>query len=289
LRIVAASLAHNFQSGVGDNVGTLGCWKDQLRLPIVEHSSDEPQIAELARSFAYYSCFALDSWSAILHGSTHLTRQSWLEPAAGELPCHDMSYFLIDRILQYGLSEISKVPDSQVLPDDRDVPLKRGDLLHKCVIVLIWKWTKLQSLGEDRSWDNRRSLLRSPPDLEYLGCDMKGLLICVPWSAQIIVGPIRGVLGPVPIHRRVGLVPTLVDRPPMLRILQRVTLRRYRATLSASQAMQPYMVFDRNAKRKQKDRAALKESGNCSRLVDYVRDEVADRMMERLLVCICLD
>ena len=57
------------------------------------------------------------------------------------------------------------------------------------------------------------------------------------------------------------------------------------ATLSASQTMQPYIIFDRNAKCKQKDRAAFKEGGSCSRLVDYLRDEVADRMMERLLVC----
>jgi NADH dehydrogenase [ubiquinone] 1 alpha subcomplex assembly factor 5 len=59
------------------------------------------------------------------------------------------------------------------------------------------------------------------------------------------------------------------------------------ATLATSHTMQPYIIFDRNAKRKQKDRAALKETGNCSRLVDYLRDEVADRMMERLLVCFC--
>jgi NADH dehydrogenase [ubiquinone] 1 alpha subcomplex assembly factor 5 len=73
----------------------------------------------------------------------------------------------------------------------------------------------------------------------------------------------------------------------MLKALQRATLRRQMATLSPSQAMQPYMIFDRNAKCKQKDKAALKEGGSCSRLVDYVRDEVAERMMERLLVCIC--
>ena len=59
------------------------------------------------------------------------------------------------------------------------------------------------------------------------------------------------------------------------------------ATLSASQTAQPHMIFDRDAKRKQKDRVALKEEGSCSRLVDYVRDEVANRMMERLLVCFC--
>ncbi|KAJ7044784.1 S-adenosyl-L-methionine-dependent methyltransferase [Mycena alexandri] len=42
----------------------------------------------------------------------------------------------------------------------------------------------------------------------------------------------------------------------------------------------PFQVFDRNAKRIQKNRAALKEG---SRTVDYVREEVADRLMERFL------
>lgn len=45
-----------------------------------------------------------------------------------------------------------------------------------------------------------------------------------------------------------------------------------------------YQVFDRNVKRIQKDRAALRDGGARSRTVDYVRDEVADRMMERFLV-----
>lgn len=47
----------------------------------------------------------------------------------------------------------------------------------------------------------------------------------------------------------------------------------------------PYQVFDRNAKRIQRDRAALREGGAKSRVVDYVRDEVAERMLERFLVC----
>lgn len=45
-----------------------------------------------------------------------------------------------------------------------------------------------------------------------------------------------------------------------------------------------YKVFDRAAKRKQRDRAVSRDAGVGSRTVDYVRDEVADRMMERLLV-----
>ncbi|KAF5332008.1 hypothetical protein D9758_014578 [Tetrapyrgos nigripes] len=44
----------------------------------------------------------------------------------------------------------------------------------------------------------------------------------------------------------------------------------------------PYQVFDRNAKILQKNRAVDKNNGEPSRTVDYVRDEIADRMMERL-------
>jgi len=48
-----------------------------------------------------------------------------------------------------------------------------------------------------------------------------------------------------------------------------------------------YRVFDRNVKRLQRDSAARQESGERSRLVDYVRDEVANRMMERFMVGLC--
>ena len=53
---------------------------------------------------------------------------------------------------------------------------------------------------------------------------------------------------------------------------------------SRARTVGPFQVFDRNAKRLQKDRAASRDGGARSRTVDYVRDEVADRMMERLLV-----
>lgn len=46
----------------------------------------------------------------------------------------------------------------------------------------------------------------------------------------------------------------------------------------------PFQVFDRKAKVLQKDRSAVAEDGKRSRTVDYVREEVADRMIERLLV-----
>lgn len=49
-----------------------------------------------------------------------------------------------------------------------------------------------------------------------------------------------------------------------------------------------YRVFDREAKRLQRDAAVRKEGGQRSRTVDYVRDEVADRLMERLLVRLLL-
>lgn len=48
----------------------------------------------------------------------------------------------------------------------------------------------------------------------------------------------------------------------------------------------PYQVFDRHAKRLQKDRAAARDGGNRSRTVDYVRDEVANTMIERFMASI---
>ena len=67
------------------------------------------------------------------------------------------------------------------------------------------------------------------------------------------------------------------------------TLTRGYASPSSSSPVNPYsvgpfQVFDRHVKRLQKDRAAAKEGGQRSRTVDYVRDEVADRMVERFLV-----
>lgn len=59
------------------------------------------------------------------------------------------------------------------------------------------------------------------------------------------------------------------------------------ASLSSSPlkpgAVGPYQVFDRYAKRLQKDRSVKQDGGTRSRTVDYVREEVADRMIERLL------
>ena len=46
----------------------------------------------------------------------------------------------------------------------------------------------------------------------------------------------------------------------------------------------PYQVFDRSAKVIQRDNAARREGGVKSRTVDYVRDEVAERMLERFMV-----
>ena len=48
----------------------------------------------------------------------------------------------------------------------------------------------------------------------------------------------------------------------------------------------PFQVFDRNAKRLQKDRAAQALGGARSRTVDYVRDEVADTLLERFMASI---
>ncbi|CAE6454652.1 unnamed protein product [Rhizoctonia solani] len=72
------------------------------------------------------------------------------------------------------------------------------------------------------------------------------------------------------------------------RILRFRTFARGYATASGSSplgahTMSPFRLFDRNAKRIQKDRAALRGSGERSRMVDYVREEVGDRLFERVL------
>ena len=75
---------------------------------------------------------------------------------------------------------------------------------------------------------------------------------------------------------------------PLRRAL-RVPVARTRlyASLSSSPlnpgSVGPYQVFDRHAKRLQKDRSVARDGGIRSRTVDYVREEVADRMIERLL------
>ncbi|KAI0758111.1 S-adenosyl-L-methionine-dependent methyltransferase [Fomes fomentarius] len=44
----------------------------------------------------------------------------------------------------------------------------------------------------------------------------------------------------------------------------------------------PFQVFDRNVKRMQKDRSAVRNGGQRSRTVDYVRNDIADRLVERM-------
>ena len=48
----------------------------------------------------------------------------------------------------------------------------------------------------------------------------------------------------------------------------------------------PFQVFDRNIKVLQKDRGAIINNGEKSRTVDYVRNEVAERMIERFMVSV---
>jgi NADH dehydrogenase [ubiquinone] 1 alpha subcomplex assembly factor 5 len=74
----------------------------------------------------------------------------------------------------------------------------------------------------------------------------------------------------------------------MFAIYSRLPPLRSLAYLSPSQintaVRSPLKVFDREAKRLQKDRAAARDGGTRSRTVDYVRDEVANRMIERFIV-----
>ncbi|KAL7282697.1 hypothetical protein ACG7TL_004171 [Trametes sanguinea] len=62
--------------------------------------------------------------------------------------------------------------------------------------------------------------------------------------------------------------------------------RRPYASVSSSSPVNPnsvgpFQVFDRNVKRMQKDRAAARDGGARSRTVDYVRNEIADSLVER--------
>ena len=45
----------------------------------------------------------------------------------------------------------------------------------------------------------------------------------------------------------------------------------------------PFIVFDRSAKQLQRSRAALRSKGEASRLTDYIREEAAANLAERLL------
>ena len=72
-------------------------------------------------------------------------------------------------------------------------------------------------------------------------------------------------------------------------LASRVARTRSLASVSSSSPINPnsvgpFQVFDRNVKRMQKDRSAERDGGNRSRTVDYVRDEVADRLIERMQV-----
>lgn len=71
---------------------------------------------------------------------------------------------------------------------------------------------------------------------------------------------------------------------PTLRRLLLSSSKRYASTLEGTSPMGPFRVFDRDMKRLQKDRAATIDSGERSRTVDYLRNEVADRLAERFAV-----
>lgn len=75
-----------------------------------------------------------------------------------------------------------------------------------------------------------------------------------------------------------------------LRCASRITtlsprIIRHRQFASASSGAPAFQVFNRDVKRQQKDRAALQVEA--SRTVDYLRDEVAARVADRLLVSYC--
>lgn len=69
----------------------------------------------------------------------------------------------------------------------------------------------------------------------------------------------------------------------LCRRLISTSARHYASPLDGT-AIGPFRVFDRRMKQMQKDRAASADNGHRSRTVDYLRDEVADRVIERFAV-----
>ena len=69
-------------------------------------------------------------------------------------------------------------------------------------------------------------------------------------------------------------------------VLSRVSGVCFRSLASVADTVTPapYQIFDRYAKVLQKDRSAAPNRVKNSRTVDYVRDETADRLIERMLV-----
>ena len=61
------------------------------------------------------------------------------------------------------------------------------------------------------------------------------------------------------------------------------SLTRLFASASNFNTINPYQVFDRRVKRHQRDVAASIDGGTRSATVDYVRDEAAERLLERFV------
>ena len=90
-------------------------------------------------------------------------------------------------------------------------------------------------------------------------------------------------------HANVAMTPLVMN---VLARNSRLRCIRSYASVSGNAGANPYtvgpfQVFDRRVKKLQKDRAAGRDDGERSRTVDYVRDEISVRMMERFLVSLC--
>lgn len=91
-------------------------------------------------------------------------------------------------------------------------------------------------------------------------------------------------------------MPPRIPRPLLCTLIPRRHLATHAPPFSQPPASTaPFQVFDRRAKRAQKDRAAIRKGdvdedgigglvGGKSRVVDYLRGEVAERMGERFEV-----
>lgn len=148
-------------------------------------------------------------------------------------------------------------------------------------------YTKFKD-GSGLKEDNSRDVIQETP--RWQGADVIGRLdasvatLAVPLWLPLAASALRLALSAF-IHDFDSLMATFAPIRPVLRLPAART--RLYASLSSSPlkpgAIGPYQVFDRNAKSLQKDRSVARDGGTRSRTVDYVREEVADRMIERLL------
>lgn len=102
-------------------------------------------------------------------------------------------------------------------------------------------------------------------------------------TSPVDTRPYRGQPHPITSTASATMPPASALKTPSL--INGIARRRLATAAGTTAAPPAFQVFNRTTKRLQRDRAGSNPA--TSRSVDYLKDEVADRLVERLLVC-CL-